>query len=439
MNINHFFDNFTEQILKAELIVNTQTQSLHPTIQPGLHLNLLFPELTKVVQFNQEMIRGIPPEIWKNIQVKTKHTLTYSIPPFRELISARRITFVVACQDDLSASANKVREINAMVRKCLTWLYLAQKNARRNKCNESPLVIYLLLSPTPKLLPVVSPGTRPHDAPVLNWNNANSAFTMICKNKNDLAMDGGGGSGSGSSGLKKELGVRQIVIFREEEWFKVFIHETFHNFGFDFSNASEELIRFSADAITNKLYPVSSKVNLYEAYTECWARIISIIFACASNLQQKNEGACLDSHFAKEIQFSQYQAAKVLQYMGISSYAHLIQGYEQVRDLYREKTSILAYYIITCVLFTDYGDFIRWCYHQRQGSGAAKKSGANTFVLADYIMFQPNKENMLSFLQFIHTHYKNPAMVKKIDGYIRDLSNIKRKSAVHKTLRMTAK
>ena len=205
------------------------------------------------------------------------------------------------------------------------------------------------------------------------------------------------------------------------------------------SNASEELIRFSADAVTNKLYPVSSKVNLYEAYTECWARIISIIFACASNLQQKNEGACLDSHFAKEIQFSQYQAAKVLQYMGISSYAHLIQGYEQVRDLYREKTSILAYYIITCVLFTNYGDFIRWCYHQRQGSGAAKKSGANTFVLADYIMFQPNKENMLSFLQFIHTHYKNPAMVKKIDGYIRDLSNIKRKSAVHKTLRMTAK
>ena len=28
----------------------------------------------------------------------------------------------------------------------------------------------------------------------------------------------------------------EIVIFREEEWFKVFIHETFHNFALDFSD-----------------------------------------------------------------------------------------------------------------------------------------------------------------------------------------------------------
>ena len=30
----------------------------------------------------------------------------------------------------------------------------------------------------------------------------------------------------------------EIIIYRKEEWFKVFIHETFHSLGLDFSNYS---------------------------------------------------------------------------------------------------------------------------------------------------------------------------------------------------------
>ena len=41
--------------------------------------------------------------------------------------------------------------------------------------------------------------------------HANSAFTTSCKIETS------------------------IYIYRKEEWFKVFIHETFHNFGLDFS------------------------------------------------------------------------------------------------------------------------------------------------------------------------------------------------------------
>jgi L-rhamnose isomerase len=47
---------------------------------------------------------------------------------------------------------------------------------------------------------------------ILNENNVNTAFTRTCPSNSE------------------------IVVFRKEEWFKVFIHETFHSFGIDFAS-----------------------------------------------------------------------------------------------------------------------------------------------------------------------------------------------------------
>ena len=47
---------------------------------------------------------------------------------------------------------------------------------------------------------------------ILNSSHVNTAFTRTCPKKSE------------------------IVVFRKEEWFKVFIHESFHNFGLDFSD-----------------------------------------------------------------------------------------------------------------------------------------------------------------------------------------------------------
>jgi len=420
-SVNYFFIEFAAQLRRTEVIVNTHTQDLRPVIQSGLQPDLILPNMSNAVRFGPSLIKGIPTEVWKNIQSATSCTLTYHFPPSMELISARSVTFVVASQE--ACNPKKVKEMNALIRQCLTWLYIAQKNAKKNKCNESPLVVYLFFSPLPKMLPLTTNtnakgGKKPT---TLDWCNANSAFTMVC-------------SDTDASRNQTKTSARQIIIFRQEEWFKVFIHETFHNYGFDFSNASDELIRYSTNYTAKKLYPVRSEVNLYEAYTECWARILTIVFSCVYGRASESEAkyaACLNARFSEEIGFSFFQAGKVLEYMEIPSYEHLIKG--QAAELYSEKTSILAYYIITLVLFSNYSAFIAF----------AKNVNTNTnnkvFHLSDYVVFSQTKNQMDSFLSFLQTHYKNANLTKNINAVIQDIHGTKRKTLIHKTMRMTYK
>ena len=77
----------------------------------------------------------------------------------------------------------------------------------------------------------------------------------------------------------------EIVIFRREEWLKVFIHETFHAFGFD------EGLHYSDDLNNNirKVFSLDIDFKVGEAYTESWARIINCIFYSYMNTIQKNK------------------------------------------------------------------------------------------------------------------------------------------------------
>ena len=37
------------------------------------------------------------------------------------------------------------------------------------------------------------------------------------------------------------------------------------------------------------IFPVNSEVNLYESYTECWARIMNCLFCSFINMKNKND------------------------------------------------------------------------------------------------------------------------------------------------------
>ena len=96
---------------------------------------------------------------------------------------------------------------------------------------------------------------------ILNETHVNTAFTRTCPKDSE------------------------IVVFRKEEWFKVFIHETFHNFGLDFSDM--ELTTCNTKILS--IFPVNSDVNLYEAYTEFWARLMNVLFCSYINMKNKND------------------------------------------------------------------------------------------------------------------------------------------------------
>jgi hypothetical protein len=86
--------------------------------------------------------------------------------------------------------------------KIYLWLYVADKYASKH-CS-STMNLHFYFTDHMKRLGSV-------DLEALDMIHVNTAFTTSCSNETD------------------------IYLFRREEWFKVFIHETFHNLGFDFS------------------------------------------------------------------------------------------------------------------------------------------------------------------------------------------------------------
>jgi hypothetical protein len=126
----------------------------------------------------------------------------------------------------------------------------------------------------------------------------------------------------------------EIVVYREEEWRKVFIHECFHFLKFDRINEGIEGI-----------FNVPVHVDLRETFCEVWARIINCIFS--PSLDQ-----CLES----EKKWACFQMVKVLDYMGLT-YMDLL---ENRCAQYRENTNVFAYIILGAILLHDVRSFMVW-------------------------------------------------------------------------------
>ena len=140
-----------------------------------------------------------------------------------------------------------------------------------------------------------------------------------------------------------------VIIFRKEEWFKVLIHETFHNYGLDFS----DLVINSIKNDFRKLFPVKSNMEVFESYTEFWAEIINICFICfltIENMPKENSRQKFLQLTRELINiercFSMFQCCKILSFMGLE-YQDLFLNNKLSKikrdNLYKEKTNIFPY------------------------------------------------------------------------------------------------
>jgi len=252
----------------------------------------------------------------------------------------------------------------------LVWLYMIDSYSSKNCATE--LTIYIYHTSMNKKLPNTN-------LEVLGEENVNTAFTSTCPKKSE------------------------IVVFRKEEWFKVFMHETFHNFGLDFSDMNNEV----CNQEILKIFPVRlTDINLYESYTEFWARIMNALFCVFVNMENKeNINLFLkNSEYVIniEIMFSYFQMIKVLDFMGLS-YIHLFDKNDVTdnirKTLYKENTSVLAYYVITLILMSNYQNFLGWC------------SKNNTSLL----QFKKTITNQSKFCKFIENNYDSKHLLKSID------------------------
>ena len=239
---------------------------------------------------------------------------------------------------------------------------------------------------------------------IIDENHANTAFTYTC------------------------VPISEIIIFRKEEWFKVFLHETFHNFGLDFSGMNNDYCKEHILSI----FDVTSEVNLYEAYTEFWGEIMNCLLTSFFFSKNKNNlsGFLSTTYFLIDLErkFSFFQMVKVLDFMGLTYhdlYSLTKQSQLKRNTFYKENTSILAYYVIKTILINQYMDFIVWC-------------DTCHFSLLD---FKKTMNHQKEFCKYIEYHYKTKIMLERTREMeeVVDHRNAKKKNAdfLKNTMRMT--
>jgi hypothetical protein len=330
---------------------------------------------------------SFPEEVRNHIDTHTSYELTYSFSLFEKEI---RVFFILENQDI------EMKVFDKYVDSIVMWLFILNKYAS-TFCAKK-LDIYLYFTSLSKYLPTV-------ESRVLDETHANTAFTTTCPRESE------------------------IVIFRKEEWFKVLIHETFHNFGLDFSGMNTD--KCTTDMLN--IFPVDSDVNLYESYAEFWAEIVNALFCSFFKLKNKNNIDEFLEHSEYFINLERthgfFQLVKTLDYMGLN-YETLVKKDKQSavkrEALYKEKTSILAYYVIKTILMNNYQGFLDWCQ-------------INNYKLYDFKKTQPNIDK---FCLFIKQNYKSNAMLGNVDRMEHFFMNIKpnnkeKYNFIMKTMRMS--
>lgn len=333
-------------------------------------------QITKPMNFNS---KSFPELVRNHIDQSIMSELIYSFSLYDRNI---KVHFIVE-NDNLEL---EIELYNRYMETICMWLYIL--NIYSSKECAKNLTIYFYMTSLEKSLPNTNIN-------ILDENNVNTAFTTTCPRDSE------------------------IVVFRKEEWFKVFIHETFHNFGLDFSMMNNEIVN---ECILN-IFKVNSEVNSYEAYTEFWAEIINVCFCSFHTIRNKNDFTDFLSNFEFYINFERtysiFQLVKTLDFMGLT-YKDLYfnsKHYEIVREnLYKENTNVLSYYVIKTVLLNNYQGFLIWC---------------NKHNLS-LLNFKKTIGNLREFCKFVEKNYKKQSLLDDIHNTEIFLYKIKRKKGDYK-------
>ena len=197
------------------------------------------------------------------------------------------------------------------IQRCIQVIHTLSEFAPKH-CLQPPINIYIYLTHAQKTIRhsedvIPTPIT-------IGEENVNTAFTTSCDPPHTTPH--------------KEThppNSKEIILFRQEEVFKVLIHELFHVLGMDFSN-NQSQTQQTANMLREYLNIHLPDLRLFETYTETWACILNTICLSVwdhdqSQLEIETEKQ-IQSRFQKERIFSLWQASKVIHY-NQTSHTHL--------------------------------------------------------------------------------------------------------------------
>jgi len=339
-----------------------------------------------------------PTHIQQYINDEASCSLHYS-----SKVDGREVNLYFILFDELSSE--QVLEMNKAVNMIYMWIYIINKYAV-GKCSKS-ISLYLYMTPFKKEFPV-------NQLITLNAEHVNSGYTTGCKKDTE------------------------IVIYRKEEWFKVFIHETFHNFGLDFS----DIHLYHVNMKLREIFNVNIEYKLYESYSETWARIINVMFYTYNQVSNDvSSTKMIKSIYTPSEQFIQrfhtnmlieanhslIHALKILQFMDLNYKMITHKNHDNIaacNHLYHEKSPVFSYYIISGILINNYSEFMNWC------------NKNNTSLL----LFKKTPNNLDKFLSLIQECVRYSPMIKNITRIEKILNrvDIKQDYPNSKSLKMTS-
>ena len=207
------------------------------------------------------------------------------------------------------------------------------------------------------------------------------------------------------------------LIYREEEWFKVMIHETMHAFCLDFSGLDYKSLRRNM----KKIFPLKIDFEISESYSEFWATILNSLFKSYYLIQDDkiNDFEIYYYNFSSfvylEIAYSLFQTVKLMKFMNIE-YEDLYKN----KVIYKQKTNVFEYYIIKMIYLFNYIEFLKLC----------KINNTN------YINFYKSNTMLNKIFEFTKDYYDDNHLLESIN-YMESFYNNNNNKFLKTTLRMS--
>lgn len=216
------------------------------------------------------------------------------------------------------------KDFDQLFKSIWMWLYIISKHPQIECVKQLELTIAFLSHK--KIFTGINANGN-NIAQTLDSLHVNSALTQVCQPTN------------------------KMLIYRKEECFKVFLHESFHCFGLDFSIQNNEQIHEELHRIFN--LDGSIELAAYESYTEFWGEVLNMMFnAFFISDDFRSFSLCFEGIMNVEQRFSQIQVAKILLLTGTTlvDFKNLVQ-----------KTHVFEYYILKTMLLLNSNSFFKWC------------------------------------------------------------------------------
>lgn len=195
------------------------------------------------------------------------------------------------------------------------------------------------------------------------------------------------------------LSQNKVLLFRKEEFIKVFIHECFHNFCLDFSDINGINYR----EMFTPLFHIPSDYLIFESLCEFWARTINVAiisYYTKPNASYKEFEKLMTVNLNIERIYSLCKMKEYLQNFNLT-YRDILNG--TIKE-YQEDTNGFCYYVLSSLLLYYYEQTMHWFIKNNDTLLQFKKKNNHIYLFYHYIKIIHNKPEFLKQMDDL-SHY----------------------------------